>query len=64
MQFFRVIKSEIRLQFRHYRAKYVDNVFVSFTGGKGGDGAISFLKEPKKPMGGPDGKTPKLMSRR
>ena len=33
----------------------IDKVRVSVTGGKGGDGKVSFLHEKYRPKGGPDG---------
>jgi GTP-binding protein len=35
--------------------KFVDSVFISVKAGRGGNGCMSFLHEPFKPNGGPDG---------
>ncbi|MCK6550582.1 GTPase ObgE, partial [Myxococcota bacterium] len=35
--------------------KFVDEVRIFIRSGKGGDGAVSFLREKHRPMGGPDG---------
>ncbi len=35
--------------------RFIDEVEISCTSGRGGDGAISFLREPYRPRGGPDG---------
>jgi GTP-binding protein len=35
--------------------KFVDEVTIDVTAGKGGDGALSFLREKYIPLGGPDG---------
>ncbi len=35
--------------------RFIDEVEIICTSGRGGDGAISFLREPYRPRGGPDG---------
>lgn len=37
------------------KSAFIDEVEVAVCGGKGGDGAISFLRERARPRGGPDG---------
>jgi GTP-binding protein len=37
------------------RARFVDETVVFARGGRGGDGAVSFRREPYTPRGGPDG---------
>ncbi len=35
--------------------RFIDEVEIVCTSGRGGDGAVSFLREPYRPRGGPDG---------
>lgn len=37
------------------KSAFIDEVEVAVFGGKGGDGAVSFLRERARPRGGPDG---------
>ncbi|MGI9338124.1 MAG: GTPase ObgE [Gammaproteobacteria bacterium] len=37
------------------KSAFIDEVEVAVCGGKGGDGAVSFLRERARPRGGPDG---------
>jgi hypothetical protein len=43
------------LQTRSNLMKFVDSVRISVKAGRGGNGCMSFLREPFKPNGGPDG---------
>ena len=37
------------------KSAFIDEVEIAVCGGKGGDGAVSFLRERARPRGGPDG---------
>ena len=37
------------------KSAFIDEVEIAVTGGKGGDGAVSFLRERARPRGGPNG---------